>query len=976
MQLLTNIETTKTEIFEGQLIQLQGNQTIWLNDPQSIWVIQSGTIALFAVTLNQGTIAGSRHYLFSASAGAALFGTDDSNDQNESRQILAVPIEETELLKLDLAWFRQAIANSDDWAMELFETWIRQVGRAFPPAIAPKTEIQAIPAARYSLNPGQTLQLVPDQIAWVQVQEGHLAWQDDRTKAITSASGIVPLSDRMWLQADDEVQLITQPTVAIRQLEALLAGLSHLHHRLLDATAQFAHQETQAEWQRIRAQERLNRQATQTAIGELASTLGTSDLLGSAETEPLLIVAGAIGKALGVTIRPPARSEEFQRVREPLEAIMRASRVRMRRVLLRDRWWQKDSGPLAAYLQPENQLVALLPGAANRYELLHPIAGTRIPVTAEVAACLNPVAHMFYRSLPDRPIKAPALLQFALRGCTWDLVVIGLTGIAASLLGMLTPQATAILIDSAIPDSDRGLLLQVGLGLMVAAIGAALFRLAQGLAILRVETVSDVVTQAAVWNRLLSLPVAFFREYTTGDLQSRVTSISQIRRQLGGVTVINLITALFALLNLVLLFYYNVQLAFVAVAVAIVTAIVTALSGILLIRKVRPLLELQGDIFGQTVQLINGISKLRVARAEERAFATWSSRYSQQVKLNLSTQHIEDVVVLFNTIMPTLTSAILFWFTIQLLTESQTAGTVGFTVGTFIAFNSAFGTFIDGAADLSNTLTNVLQIIPQAKRAQPILETIPEVNLSKADPGKLLGRIRVDRLTFRYRDQGAPTLDQVSLHAEPGEFIAIVGGSGSGKSTLFRLLLGFETPESGTIYYDGQDLAGLDVDAVRRQFGVVLQAGRIMSASIFDNIASGAQITLDEAWEAAQMAGFAEDVTAMPMGMHTVISEGGSNLSGGQRQRLLIARALVLKPQILLFDEATSALDNRTQAIVSASLDRLKVTRLVIAHRLSTIRNADRIYVLQSGRMIQTGTFTELATQPGLFAQLMARQMG
>jgi NHLM bacteriocin system ABC transporter ATP-binding protein len=386
-------------------------------------------------------------------------------------------------------------------------------------------------------------------------------------------------------------------------------------------------------------------------------------------------------------------------------------------------------------------------------------------------------------------------------------------------------------------------------------------------------------------------------------------------------------------------------------------------------------LELQGTILGQTVQLINGISKLRVAGAEERAFATWSKNYSRQVKLNLSTQFIEDLVILFNTIMPTLTSGILFWFTMALLAEAQKSGNPALSIGTFLAFNSAFGTLIEGATDLSNTLTNSLQIVPQWQRAQPILETVPEVDLTKADPGQLEGRITVDRVTFRYRDDGLLTLDDVSIHAEPGEYIALVGGSGSGKSTLLRLLLGFETPESGTIYYDGQDLLGLDVEAVRRQLGVVLQNGRIMSGSIFENIASGAQITLDEAWEAARASGFADDIAAMPMAMHTVISEGGGNLSGGQRQRLLIARALVLKPKILLFDEATSALDNRTQAIVSESLDKLQVTRIAIAHRLSTIRNAHRIYVLQAGRILQQGSFEELASQEGLFAQLMQRQM-
>jgi ATP-binding cassette subfamily C protein len=644
-------------------------------------------------------------------------------------------------------------------------------------------------------------------------------------------------------------------------------------------------------------------------------------------------------------------------------------------VLLRDKWWRQDCGPLIAYTAADNRPMALLPVSANRYHLFDPIHRTRIPVNERVASTLTPVAHTLYRSLPNRVLKATDLLRFALKGRLKDVFAIVLTGIAVTLLGMLVPQATAISIDSAIPDSDRGLLLQVGLGLLVAAIVTAAFRTSQGLAILRLETGSDASTQAAVWDRLLNLPVSFFRRYTVGDLQSRVTSISQIRRQLSGTTLINLTSALFALLNLALLLYYSVKLALIAVAVAVVVAIATTTSGALLLRKVRPLLELQGAIFGQTIQLVNGISKLRVTGAEERAFATWSQQYSRQIERELSTQHVEDGVVLFNTLMPTLASALLFWFAVQLLNEAQTAGEEGLTLGTFLAFNTAFGTFIRGATDLSNTATGVLQVIPQWKRAQPILEAVPEVDLSKADPGKLTGKIAVERVTFRYRDDGPLTLDEVSICAEPGEFVAFVGGSGSGKSTLFRLLLGFETPESGTIYYDGQDLAGLDIEAVRRQLGVVLQSGRIASASLFENIAGGAQITLDEAWEAARMAGLADDIAAMPMAMHTVVSEGGGNLSGGQRQRLAIARALALKPRILLFDEATSALDNRTQAIVSESLDRLQVTRFVIAHRLSTIRNADRIYVLQAGRVVQQGRFEALANEEGLFAQLMARQV-
>jgi len=268
-----------------------------------------------------------------------------------------------------------------------------------------------------------------------------------------------------------------------------------------------------------------------------------------------------------------------------------------------------------------------------------------------------------------------------------------------------------------------------------------------------------------------------------------------------------------------------------------------------------------------------------------------------------------------------------------------------------------------------------MNTLVKSTRIKPILEAEPEVSKLKSDPGAFVGSITLSHVDFRYTASGPKILDDLSIHVSPGEFVALAGPSGGGKSTILRLLLGFEIPDSGTILFDGQDLAGLDVMAVRRQLGVVLQSGFVAAGSIFENIAGSALVTVDEAWEAAADAGFADDIKNMPMGMYTIVSEGGTNLSGGQRQRLLIARALVTRPRILLLDEATSALDNRTQAIVTESLRRRRVTRIVIAHRVSTIKDADQIYVLDEGRIVDRGTFDELADRKGLFASMIARQM-
>jgi len=885
-------------------LTVKGNEPLLLDDSKTVWVIQSGSMALFAVGVKDGALEGTRHYIFSARVGEALFGVAPNLNGNPYK-ILAVSVEETVLLKLTEEGFGELLTDANSQAIALVKNW------------------------------------------------------SDRLCSVFSGVVTLPILDISTIQSWDTQ---AQETLANFYTECLRCLEQLEQQKYTEELAQFTERE------------RLNRQLAEGALGELASVLKPQEAAFFQEGTPLLIAAGAVGRALGITIRPPARSEELKRVKDPLEAIARASRIRMRRVLLSDNWWKKDCGALLAYTNEQNLPVALLPVAAANYEIFDPVERTRTPVNVRTAQLLAPVAYMFYRSLPDRDLKPSDLLQFALKGRTRNLFLILLTGIAATLLGMLTPQVTAILIDNAIPDADRGLLVQIGLGLLAASFGTAIFQLAQGFATLKLETVSDSDTQAAVWDRLLNLRVSFFRQYSTGDLESRVSSISQIRRQLSGTTLRTLFTSFFSLLNLCLLFFYSFQLALVAVAVALVALIVTTVSGIITRRKLRPLQELGGEIFGLIVQLISGVSKLRVAGAEDRAFAYWAKKYSQQLKLMLSTQLIEDVLATFNVMLPTLSSIVIFWLAVILKAQSQ-AGGEGLSTGTFLAFNAAFSTFIAGATSLSNTVINVLEVAILWERAKPIVEAKPEVDQSKADPGRLLGRLRLDHVTFRYREDGSLNLDDVTIQADAGEFIALVGPSGSGKSTIIRLLLGFETPEQGTIYYDGQDLFGLDISAVRRQLGVVLQNGRINNASIFENISSNALITMDEAWEAARMAGLADDIQAMPMGMHTVISEGGTNLSGGQRQRLLISRALALKPRILLFDEATSALDNRTQAIVSESLERLQVTRLVIAHRLSTIRNADHIYVIEAGRIVQHGTFEQLSNQQGLFAKLMARQI-
>ncbi|MEO0755805.1 MAG: NHLP bacteriocin export ABC transporter permease/ATPase subunit [Cyanobacteria bacterium J06648_16] len=946
------------------LRSLIGNEVLRLEQPGTDWEVKSGMVGVFSVGWQDGEPVGARRHLFTVLPGEWLLGCEA-----EKIGLLAIAFEPTELQPL-----ADPTSGGCTLAKPQLDQWISRFSQLehFPSLPDTSPTVNGDEHRQYrSLNPEESYQ--PTEPIWVKVRQGETYWLGKSTWPLDSESDWFPLTPRTGLQAVTPAEIETRATAELAPCPQ--GGLNQFHRYTLQAINQLTETDTQRQFQRFQARQQLNQKTTQDALSGLASLLEPDNRTYLIAETPLLIAAGAVAHALGVEVRPASTAEDPGRIKEPLEAVARASQLRLRRVLLRGQWWTQDSGPLVAYTRADHHPIALLPVKNNRYELLDPDSPMqRRPVDAALADTLDPVAFMFYRPLPEGELKAWSFLKFAFYGRQRDLWTILILGVMTTLLGMVIPQATAVLVDQAIPFGSEGLLFQLGLALLGVAIGRVSFKFAQAIAAMRLESGSDAALQAAVWDRLLKLRTSFFREYATGDLQSRVSSITAIRRRLSGSVLDALLSGGFALLNLALLFYYSVRLALLALTVALIVMVVTGVSGALLLKKQRPLLELDGELYGLMVQLINGVSKLRMAGAEGRAFAQWSEKYRQQLRLTLSTQRLEDAVDVFNTVMPVFTAIGLFWLASTLVDPTQTTVSE-FSTGTFLAFNAAFAIFISGATSLSQTLIEVLDVVPLWMRSQPILTATPEITTQKADPGKLSGAFCVDHVTFRYREDGPLILDDVTVEANPGEFIALVGPSGSGKSTVMRLLLGFETPQSGTVYFDGQDLSGLDVSAVRRQLGVVLQNGRINAGSIFENISGGALISLDDAWRAAEMAGFAEDVRSFPMEMHTVISEGGGNLSGGQRQRLIIARALALNPKILLLDEATSALDNRTQAIVSESLDRLNVTRIVVAHRLSTIRNADKIYVIKAGRVVQQGSFDELAAQSGTFAQLIKRQL-
>ena len=292
-----------------------------------------------------------------------------------------------------------------------------------------------------------------------------------------------------------------------------------------------------------------------------------------------------------------------------------------------------------------------------------------------------------------------------------------------------------------------------------------------------------------------------------------------------------------------------------------------------------------------------------------------------------------------------------------------------------MAFVSSYGILSAAFTSLTSMVGTIFSVGPVYNMARPILETEPEVSTGKISLSSMKGDIKIDNVSFKYTDNGPLILDHLSLDIKEGDYIAVVGQTGCGKSTLVRLLLGFEQPFEGDVYFDGNNVKDVDLVSLRRNIGTVMQGGNLFHADIFSNIIiSSPDLKEEDAWVAAEIANIADDIREMPMGMKTVISEGQGGISGGQKQRIMIARAIVHRPKILIFDEATSALDNKTQKSITESIDKLNCTRIVIAHRLSTIKSANRIIMLEGGKIIEDGDYQALIEKNGKFAELVNRQ--
>ncbi|MER5209811.1 NHLP bacteriocin export ABC transporter permease/ATPase subunit [Streptomyces sp. NPDC002838] len=920
----------------GTPIDCAGFSRIDLEGPQVLWLVAAGAVDLFAVDAGQ---QGHWHHLGRLEAGSLLLGPV----AGPQHTLVARPLRDCVVRRIELRELYQP-ASTQTWSYDEYGN-----PQYVPPTTSPLEYALALGVGRSlsilfqaPMATERAAALTDDDVFWMQVPPGSV--QYGSLYGAEAAADLL-MDPAVWQSmVDQQYRLLTTLDRWIEDLER-------------------THETRTAEG--IRAGEAVRAQADRTLLASIGKR--SSQRTTAADADASYAACRLVAQAAGITLAEPAQSGTESDRLDPVEQVALASRVRTRAIRLEGHWWHDNVGPLVGHRALSGAPVALL-WRRGGYVAVHPSTGRETPIEKANAEEFEPRAVMFYRPLPDRVLSPLRLLRFSMRGTRGDLTNLLVSGLVTVAIGALVPIATGKVLGEFVPKAQSELIVQVCLAVMISSVVAAAFMLLQNLTILRLEGRIEATLQPAVWDRLLRLPTKFFTERSTGELASAAMGISSIRRLMAGVGPVVAQSVTVGAMNLGLLFWYSVPMALAAIGMLVVIAGVFLGLGLWQVRWQRRLVVLGNKLNNQAFQTLRGLPKLRVAAAENYAYAAWASQFARSRELQQRVGRIKNLTTVMGAVYLPLCSLLMF-----MLLAGPARGTM--SAAAFLTFNTSVTMLLTAVTQLTGSFVSMVAALPLFEEIKPVLEATPEVRTASTRPGPLSGGLEARRLAFRYSDDGPLVLDDVSFEVRPGEFVAIVGPSGCGKSTLLRLLIGFDKPVSGSVLYDGQDLAALDQSAVRRQCGVVLQHAQPFTGSILDVICGTEPYTPEEAMAAAEMAGLAEDIKRMPMGLHTIVSGSGA-ISGGQRQRLMIAQALIRRPRILFFDEATSALDNETQRTVIESTKALNATRIVIAHRLSTVLDADRVIVMEDGKVAQQGAPAHLlADTGGRLHELVRRQM-
>ncbi|WP_327399335.1 NHLP bacteriocin export ABC transporter permease/ATPase subunit [Streptomyces sp. NBC_01288] len=920
----------------GTPIDCAGFNRLDLEGPQVLWLVASGAIDLFAVDAVQ---QGHWHHLGRLEAGSLLLGPVTGPQHT----LVARPLRDCVVRRINLRELYQA-ADTQTWSYDEYGN-----PQYVPPTSSPLEYALALGVGRglsilfqAPMATERAAAPTDDDVFWMQVPPGSVQYG---SMYGAEAAADLLMDPAVWQgMVDQQYRLLSTLDKWIEQLERT--------HETRTAAG-------------IKAGEAVRAQADRTLLASIGKSSARRTT--AADADASYAACKLAAEAGGLTLAEPAQSGSESDRLDPVERIALASRVRVRAVRLDGRWWRDNVGPLVGHRALSGAPVALL-WRRGGYVAVHPATGRETPIEKANAEEFEPRAVMFYRPLPERRLSPFGLLRFSMQGTASDLTNLLISGLVTVAIGALVPIATGKVLGEFVPKAQTNLIVQVCLAVMITSVVAAAFMLLENLTILRLEGRIEATLQPAVWDRLLRLPTKFFTERSTGELASAAMGISSIRRLLAGLGPVVAQSVTVGAMNLGLLFWYNPSMALAAIGMLVVIAAGFLGLGLWQVRWQRKLVVLSNKLNNQAFQTLRGLPKLRVAAAENYAYAAWASEFARSRELQQRVGRIKNLTTVMGAVYLPVCTLLMF-----MILAGPARGSM--SAASFLSFNTSVTMLLTSVTSLTGAFVSAVSALPLFEEIRPVLDAAPEVRTASTRPGQLSGAIEARRVSFRYADDGPLVLDDVSFNVRAGEFVAIVGPSGCGKSTLLRLLIGFDKPVSGSVLYDGQDLGALDQSAVRRQCGVVLQHAQPFTGSILDVICGAEPFTPEEAMAAAEMAGLAEDIKRMPMGLHTIVAGSGA-VSGGQRQRLMIAQALIRRPRILFFDEATSALDNETQRTVIESTKALNATRIVIAHRLSTVLDADRVVVMEDGKVAQQGPPAQLlADTGGRLHELVRRQM-
>ena len=962
----------------GASVPCAGNQPVNLDDPGSAWFIDEGAVDLFLVEYRDGVEQAAPQHLLRRESGTLLPGVapdeQDDGDKGTTLSLVAKGLPGT-LLKRVPASSLSEVAPAE--LAEQIDAWLTDITDALARFVTrfPRPTALAEAGLDRTLRPG-TLS-ARRGVVWVSEPSlGASLFMDMLDQAaLDEASGphepVMPLTRTSWLTLFDEATisgkstetLVSEGTLlpALASFHAVAFALERLNRRL--AVVDDANLE--------RDRTSSHRTAERTARQRLFNIYDLPvDRDADVEDTALADALKIVGRHQGIEFRIPGRSGTSD---SPvgLVDILDASGIRARRVRFKGEgnWWRGDSNALLAFRAVDGQPVALLPGMFGGYREVDPVSKRSVRMTADRAAALRPEAWMFYPPLPSGNVKPADLLRIALHGSAGDLLRLVIAGLPGGLIRLLPALALGFVANHIVAGGSAGVLYGVAVTLAVFGLLGALLHLLQSNAMMRLEGRSASRVEAAFWDRLMRLPPGLLHGHSAGDLAMSGMTFQNLRDGLQGVVAESLLSIIFLLPVFAVIFFYDATLGVIALVFSVVSLLVTVILGLRQMPPYGRMISAARRVAGRLFQIVEGIAKLRVENAEGSAFAIWARDYREQKRAELELGALEGHSRAFGAALPFLAAGVL-------LLAVVTMGDRNVPVGDFLVVYTVFIIFQSAIARLGESFGAIAAMLPAFDQMRPILAAVPESEIEGAPVERLGGEVLFDHISFRYDPDGPLILDDVTIRARPGEFIAIAGESGAGKSTLFRLALGIDRPSAGAVYYDGRDLKHLNLKQLRRMIGAVPQSVRLHPQDLWDNIVAHHEgTTTEEVWKTARTAGIEREIKAMPMGMMTMVGASGSVVSGGESQRVTIARSLIGNPRIMLLDEATNWLDNESQAEVMHNLALLTSTRIVIAHRLSTLEQADRIYVMQAGKVVQSGSFGELLEVDGVFRELVKRQV-